>query len=205
MKIVFVHGWGFGPSVWDRMAPQLSGHECLFPNLGFIGRGDADISLPEDAILVGHSLGAMRALKHRPEKVRGFVSIGGFDCFSAHIPLQDIAGMERHLATNPSAQMRGFYRACGLDEAPPIEDFNTAQLFAGLEWLKDEDQRAALSSLTCPVMALAAEDDKVVPSSMSQSIWSRYDLRMIQEGGHVLPLTQPDWCAQQLKDFMNAF
>lgn len=204
MKVVLVHGWGFGPSVWDDMIPSLSGHECITPDLGFIGCGDKDIRLPEEAVMVGHSLGAMWLLKYIPDTVRGFISIGGFDCFSAHIPSKQISAMQRNLAHNPEAQMNGFYRVCGIDHTPPADKLNTPQLSAGLEWLAGWDEHTVLTALSCPVMALAAEDDSIVPPAMTHAIWDDYDLRMIKTGGHILPLTKPEWCAQQVKGFIDA-
>jgi pimeloyl-[acyl-carrier protein] methyl ester esterase len=53
------------------------------------------------------------------------------------------------------------------------------------------------------VLALAARDDAIVPPAMSQSIW-RERLIWSPDGGHVLPLRHPQWCARHVLEFANS-
>jgi pimeloyl-[acyl-carrier protein] methyl ester esterase len=65
------------------------------------------------------------------------------------------------------------------------------------------DARKAREALSCPVLALATQDDVIVPPSMSEAIWGE---RIIwsPDGGHVLPLKHPDWCACHVLEFAHA-
>ena len=78
------------------------------------------------------------------------------------------------------------------------------RLRQGLGWLKEWDEREALKNLSCPIRALASQDDLIVTPETSHDIWTPYDLRMVGRGGHVLPMTQAEWCVEQIGDFINA-
>jgi pimeloyl-ACP methyl ester carboxylesterase len=56
------------------------------------------------------------------------------------------------------------------------------------------------------VLCLAAADDAVVPPALSvaTAALARGACRVIPTGGHALPLTQPDWCAAQIRAFAAA-
>ena len=45
-----------------------------------------------------------------------------------------------------------------------------ARLDEGLDWLMHWDARRAKQALTCPVLALAARDDPIVPPAMSEAM-----------------------------------
>ncbi len=202
MDIVFIHGWGFDRTVWMRMVDHFTDHACHFVELGFTGKPPS-YTFPSQSVVVGHSLGVMWALRHAPTTIRGLVSIAGFDCFSAHIPAKDIRAMQRNLRSDPEKQMKGFYAACGYIPFYNVTTMNLMRLDEGLGWLLDWDERPMLRNLPCPVMALGAQDDMIVPSTMTQAIWGRDDLRLSEKGGHILPMTQADWCAQQVKGFIH--
>ena len=68
-----------------------------------------------------------------------------------------------------------------------------------MEW----DESGARAELACPMLALAARDDEVVPQAMSEGIWSD-NIRWSDTGGHVLPLKLPEWCANHVLDFAHA-
>ena len=66
------------------------------------------------------------------------------------------------------------------------------------------DAPKAKQELACPVLALAARDDAVVPASMSEAIWETPGIIWSPDGGHVLPLRHPRWCARHVLEFANA-
>jgi pimeloyl-[acyl-carrier protein] methyl ester esterase len=201
MQIVLVHGWGFNAGLWRDVAPRLAPHEALVIDLGFIRGGPKGWGeLPQDALCVGHSFGLLWLLKHGPRPMRGLVSVGGFDCFSAHVPLDAVSAMKQGLDRNPAAQMRGFWRACGLEEVfAPAQCLEVSTLKAGLDWLVAWDERSRRQALDVPLMALAARDDVIVPPRATEAIWAGAgELRWRATGGHALPLTAPDWIAHQI-------
>jgi len=208
MHFVFVHGWGFHAGMWRALLDQLPGAELSLVDLGFIDGGPAGVSdWPKDAIAIGHSLGLLwllRQAEDNPRSFKGLVSIQGFDCFSCHKPRAEVAGMRRDLKRNAGATLRAFWRACRGTSFAPKGALKVERLDAGLSWLMDWDARAVRSELGCPVLALAARDDAIVPAAMSASIWGDDKIQWAQDGGHVLPLRHPEWCARHVLDFAHA-
>lgn len=209
MHFVFVHGWGFNAGIWRAVLDHLPDVDTSLVDLGFIDGGPEGVSnWPEDAIAVGHSLGVLWLLQRAGERerrpFRGLVSIQGFDCFSCHTPPSRVAGMRRELKRDANATLQAFWRASGTGAFAPAEALNVEQLDEGLGWLMDWDARAVKSELGCPMLALAARDDATVPEAMSQAIWAGGKIQWSQDGGHVLPLRHPEWCARHVLDFAHA-
>ena len=84
------------------------------------------------------------------------------------------------------------------------EALNVARLDEGLDWLMHWDARKAKDELQCPVLALAARDDAIVPPSMSETIWHDAGLTWSPDGGHVLPVSHPHWFARHVVEFARA-
>lgn len=204
MRLVFVHGWGFHAGIWEALIPCLHGHETGVVDLGFCRGGPKALSsLPEDAVYVGHSFGVLWLLRHGPRPMKGLVSIGGFDCFHAHVAPSAIDPIRLGITKNLPAQMQHFWRQCGAPGFSAIE-FDRATLLAGLDWLCKWDGRKDLEALRAPMLALASEDDPIVPAAASRAMWEgRADLHMRPDGGHALPLTRPEWCAEHIAGFLD--
>lgn len=201
--LVFVHGWGFHSGIWQDVTPLLSDFDYQFVDLGFIWQGPkGSSSLSKNAICIGHSFGLLWLLKHGPKPMRGLVSVAGFDCYHAYGDKDHLEAMKRGLDKNAEAQLQAFWRTCGIDGFANREDFDVAGMRGGLDWLATWDERQTRKALKCPIRALASADDPVVPKSMSGLIWGNGDLRLRADGSHALPLTQPQWCADEIRDFV---
>lgn len=203
---MLVHGWGFHAGLWREVIRHLPGAEITLVDLGFVRGGPAAAEAwPNDAIAIGHSLGAMWLLRRASAGTnagfRGFVSIQGFDRFCPHVPPAQIIAMRRGLKRDSDATLRAFWHACGTPPFAPKEALDVDRLDEGLGWLLDWDERAIRNSLDCPMLALAARDDAIVPPAMSEAIWDPATLHWSQKGGHVLPLQEPQWCANHVLDF----
>lgn len=159
---------------------------------------------PADAVVVGHSLGLLWLLREGRGRFKALVSIQGFDCFSCHVPRSRVEAMRRGLRHDAPAMMHSFWAGCGSEDFAPPEALNLARLEQGLSWLADWDGREAKTALRCPMLALAAKDDAIVPEAMSQAIWGATEIKWSPDGGHVLPLRQPKWCADHVRDFADA-
>lgn len=212
MHFVFVHGWGFHAGIWRDLIPHLPGAEISLVDLGFVaGAPEGSSDWPEDAIAVGHSLGVLWLLHRAVERAnasatlgfRALVSIQGFDRFCPPILRSRVAGMRRELKRDAGATVGAFWRACGTEAFAPPSALNVDRLDQGLGWLMDWDASEAKAGLDCPMLALAARDDAVVPQAMTESIWDA-NIRWSQKGGHVLPLKYPEWCARHVLDFAHA-
>jgi pimeloyl-[acyl-carrier protein] methyl ester esterase len=201
--LILVHGWGFNNAIWRDVIDLLPGFECHSIELGFLlGAPQGTSSMPPEAVGIGHSFGLMWLLKHGRRPLRGLVSIAGFDCFTAHVEPRQIEAMKRGLDRDPVAQMQRFWRACGTEDFTQRENYDVSALKGGLDWLGNWDEREARRELTCPLVALGSKDDAIVPIEMTQSIWGDTDLRLCPDGGHALPLSQPQWCADEINEFV---
>ncbi len=202
--IVFIHGWGFNGSIWREISAYLPDISRSSIELGFVGeaaRGPQVI--PDNAIIVAHSLGVLWALRHLPKQPAGLVSICGFDRFSPPVPRGDLLIMKRGLKKNQMVQMSHFWRACGVAPFAQAEQLNQSALIEGLDGLMNWDARKQLENLTCPVHVLAALDDEIVSKRMACDIWGEEKINWSKNGGHGLPLTHPKWCADQIKQFVE--
>ncbi|RMF00120.1 MAG: hypothetical protein D6773_11965 [Alphaproteobacteria bacterium] len=206
MKLVFVHGWGCHGGIWLDLADRLKGHEPVIADLSFLRDGYRGASaLPPDAVCIGHSFGVMWLLKHGPRPMRGLVSIAGFDCFHKHVPDHVLPTMMEGLRKDPDAQMRHFWKLCGIGEEGPGGMVDPGPLRAGLKWLSTWDASAQREALNAPILALASRDDTIVRPPMTEASWGdgKADLRWLESGGHMLPLTHADWCAEQIRGFID--
>lgn len=207
MHVVLVHGWGFHAGLWRGVLDHLPGATATLVDLGFIAGGPKSVQdWPEGTIAVGHSLGVLWLLHQAATEGRSFgglVSIQGFDCFSCHIPRSRTAAMRRELRRDAGATLKTFWDACGTEAFAPNQALDVDRLDQSLGWLMDWDARATKSDFACPTLALAARDDAVVPPAMTEAIWGD-DIQWSQDGGHVLPLRHPEWCARHVLDFAHA-
>lgn len=205
MKLVFVHGWGCHAGVWSELVPRFPEHEPVLIDLGFVRGGPrCASSMPEDALCIGHSFGVIWLLKHGPRRMKGLVSIAGFDAFSRYVPDEVLPTMMEGLMRDPKAQMRQFWQMCGYGEGPGM-NIDAGTLRAGLKWLGAWDESERARNLDAPIMALAARDDPIVRPPMTEGCWGdgKADLRWLETGGHMLPLTHADWCARNIAEFID--
>lgn len=203
MHFVLVHGWGFHAGIWADFAAQLRDADVTLVDLGFVAGGPkGNTDWPADAIAVGHSLGLLWLLKQGGSRVRALVSIQGFDCFCCHIAPSRVQALQRGLEREPHGTLQAFWRSCGAAGFALPEKLNVPRLGEGLDWLMHWDAREAKDELTCPTLALASRDDAIVPPSMSEAIWK--EIVWSEDGGHVLPIRHPKWCARHVLEFADA-
>ncbi|MGB8602410.1 MAG: alpha/beta fold hydrolase [Rhizomicrobium sp.] len=211
-RLVLIHGWGFGPAVWDALCTELTGVETLRLDLGFFAQpvGDACAQAVQkfapsgDDILVGHSLGLLWGLTQYAGW-GGFIAINGFARFAARdgdpncAPVAALKAMKMGLRRDPEKVVADFYHALGHD-GPVPRGPNAAALSTGLDLLIKGD----LVQTDLPGLILAGRDDPLVSVAASEhlaAIAPHADL-VWTKGGHLLPLTHAKDCAQHIHIWM---
>lgn len=204
MHFVLVHGWGFHAGIWADVTGYLGGADVTLVDLGFVAGGpESDTEWPEDAIAVGHSLGLLWLLERGRGRFKAMVSIQGFDRFCPHVAPSRVTALKRGLKRDASSTMQDFWRSCGAPGFARPEALNVASLDEGLDWLMHWDAQAAKEGLGCPVLALGSRDDPIVPPAMTEAIWQETGIVWSPDGGHVLPVRHPRWCARHVLQFAD--
>ncbi|BDU71699.1 alpha/beta hydrolase family protein [Mesoterricola silvestris] len=188
-RILLVHGWGFGPSLWEPLREALPGPRWFTLDLGYFGPARLELP-PALDLVVGHSFGCLWALREPALDGVPLVAVNGFARFSAAAdypegtPVRVLDRMLDRLQADPGGVLRAFHARLGTE--PPPGEPDVARLRADLLRMRDEDARG----LRQPVLALGAADDPLVPMAFGGRPWPT--------GGHVLPLTRPGDLARAL-------
>ena len=213
-SLSLVHGWGEMPDLWREMIkltqqsyiansvpiPQIS---CV--DMGFF-HGDVLAADKQPDLLITHSLGALYAMQHGARPRCGFVIVNGFHDFSDFAPDGTVALMRRGLKRNAAAQMQDFWKRAGLMRTPDCDGLNAGRLDEGLGWLMDWGTKEAFDRLrlTCPILILAGQADQICPIESMVTHWEGYDMKIHPDAGHSLPQSHPEWCLEQITDWLGA-
>lgn len=202
--VVFVHGWGFDASFWQPVAERLPDFAKSFVDLGFYGAPQRP--RVDHPLVIGHSMGFAWALANLERPWAGAVSINGFARFTrapdfiSGQPPRLIERMHARFESEPDKVTAEFLSRCGI-EATDLSSIRPPALGPALAWLGSCDERARLASLDCPLLALAGARDPIVPDSMSRDSFPPERLTLVEEAGHLLPLTHPEWVASRIRLF----
>lgn len=208
MNLLFVHGWGFDASIWQSVADRLDQWACAFVERGYFGEAHIP-EMSEPFVLVAHSFGAMWALRNVSPNCRGLVAVNGFDCFAARpdftgVPSRLLDRMIAQFDQEPKAVVGEFRRRCGA--SAPCGEPDVARLRDDLLAMRDVDCRAETARVGWPILSLQGTDDPILPPAMREAVFASASQaeRKTFEGGHLLPLTVPDFCAAQITTFAEA-
>jgi len=192
--LLLLHGWAFDRHFWRPLQNELSDFTTLTWDLGFYG--PPDLALPaidQPIIVIGHSYGLLWLLQHRPLKWQAMVAINGFTRFPTGPKLDRmIAAFDRA----PRATIESFRERCGA-EIPAPHPFDAARLKDGLEHLRQWTQSSAEVDL-----ALCGASDPILPIDHSTACFQADRVRW-HPGGHLLPISAPVWCADQLRGWLT--
>lgn len=201
----FVHGWAFSPAIWQPLAALLPGVEPRFADAGYFGPRDL---LPpcEPAVWIAHSFGTMLALGAMTAACRGLVAINGFARFAGKggVARRVLDLMLRRFDEDPAAVVGEFRRRCGAEEPWPAAG-DIATLRQDLLAMRDGDGRAAAARLAVPVLALHGARDPILPQAMREGTFAEaadITRREHPQGGHLLPVQDPAWCAEHIAGFL---
>jgi pimeloyl-[acyl-carrier protein] methyl ester esterase len=198
VKLLLVHGWGFDASLWDGVRAALKPIEALAWDLGYFGaeRG------PEVAgpfIAVGHSLGSLLLAAEPPPGCAGTIAINGFDRFTGddRVPARVLDRMRARFAAAPDAVLDEFRLRCGGSSHQGALD--TARLGEDLERLATWDARGGKA----PMVVLQGADDPILSAAMQDHVFPGAPRAVLAGGGHLLPITHPEWCAKRIEEALR--
>lgn len=200
MKLLLLHGWGFDASLWDAMREELRGFETVVWDRGYFGA--ASCVVPEGPfVAVGHSLGSLLLALEPPQECEGLVAINGFDRFAGpgRVPERVVARMQTQFVMRPEEVLRDFRERVGGDSAPGA--FDAERLLKDLDLLATADASVAIPARR-GVMVLHGARDRLLPAEMRESVFPGATRITHPEAGHLLPLTHPRWCAEQVREVL---
>jgi predicted alpha/beta-fold hydrolase len=79
-------------------------------------------------------------------------------------------------------------------------------LLQGLERLMSHDARAVLSEAQRPTLVLMTDDDAITPPPFMEALYlnlSFVTLKKHDRGGHAFPFTYPQWCHEEITQFLT--
>jgi pimeloyl-[acyl-carrier protein] methyl ester esterase len=203
--VLLVHGWGFDQHFFDPLIACLPRFQCVTVDLGFQGKPVMpEIENDRPVLAVGHSLGFLWLLNHRPVNWRAIVSINGFPRFTAAEdyataqPARALDLMQMQFKKSPERVIAEFMHRCGGSSFK--NKFNIELMADGLSWLASWDERQALADEKTPIFSLAGKSDQIVPVAMTEIGFEKIAAIQWHEGGHLLPKEAPNWCADRLTE-----
>jgi pimeloyl-[acyl-carrier protein] methyl ester esterase len=205
MRLVFIHGWGLDASLWDPLVAELSDHTHLCLERGFFGQRQLSIVGDEPSILIGHSLGFLYGLS-LPIKWQGWVAINSFPRFVIKpneigcVPPVALRDMRIRLRANTKKTLADFHAMIGAPR--PNSAPNTDALCQGLDELRDLDNND-LTASNVPGLVLASKNDPLVTAETSENLAKNKDILWHQTAGHILPHSDPHFCAIAIKNFLD--
>ncbi len=201
-SLVCLHGLGRSPSDWDGVRDGLSPYGVLrapaLPRRPDQALAVADAAVDAGAVVVGHSMGgvlAMRLAHERPRPLRAVVLSG---CFFA--PSRNGRGVVETIGDYAGHRL-AFLRARMRDGRTGERSDGSARALASLARLALErgDPGAALEGVTTAVLIVHARDDHHVPVDFALGAAARrpgWTVRVLECGGHHAHVEEPGrWLA----------
>lgn len=194
MRLLFLHGWGFDASLWDGVRRALAPLASVAWDRGYFGAPSAP-PIAGPVLAVGHSLGSLILAVAPPSGCAGLVAINGFDRFAGGeaVPMRLLDRMRRRFGREPEEVLETFRQRCG---APPrAGPIARDALAADLDRLAHADARGAAR----PLLVLHGGADPILPAAMRGASFAGAPREELAGGGHLLPLTHPEWCAARIR------
>lgn len=239
INLVLLHGWGCDSRTWQPLLPALEkvacvtavdlpgfGHSPALPRFSVDAVLDVLVAqLPDQAVILGWSLGAMLAVQlaaRNPEKVRALVCMAANAKFvaSADYPtaMPEAANREFNLAFVQDAQaaLKLFYGLIAQGDKTErqllkslrklMPETVSANWLPALELLRELDNRSALAELRLPVLHLLSEKDALVPAAAANAIASvnpAHKLVLFPQSAHALHWSQPEKVVAEIGQFLR--
>lgn len=178
----------------------------------------------ERATIVGHAAGAVAGLAaalKEPEKIDRLVLVNGWSapdphfarCFDARLALLRNSGPRAYVEAQPiflfpANWISGHHEQLDAGTEQHLAHFAGAEAYEKrIAALRAFDVDAKLSQISARTLALAAEDDMLVPSNCSRRLAAGIkgaELAMMAWGGHGCNVTDPDGFNARVLDFLRS-
>jgi len=241
--VVLLHGWGMNADVWEGILPTLS-KQFRITLLDLPGHGRSlhsptddslqnlagliDEHVPENAALVGWSLGGMVATQltlNKPDKIRKLVLVASApqfvrdDSWPDGVDAEVLDGFAEGLRQNYQQTIKRFIaiQAMGSEHAREQQHILRERVFlhgnpqpaalqAGLAILLHANLRPALANIHCPTLLISGEHDALFRRSAAEktrTMIADARLSVIAGAGHAPFLSHPDAFLHTLIPFLG--
>jgi len=210
MKLVFVHGWALDATTWNGVAAALPGDVGERIDRGYFGKEQTLPASDDPCVLVGHSLGFLYGLS-LPRNWKAWIAINSFPRFVTKtgkigcVPPAALRDMRIRLQADAHKTLADFHSLIGAKR--PDGEPNIERLRQSLDELRDFDS-ADVTGYALPGLVLASKNDPLVPQEISTNLAENKDILWHDTteqgvGGHILPHSDPEFCAKAIKDFLE--
>jgi pimeloyl-[acyl-carrier protein] methyl ester esterase len=231
--IVLLHGWGLTPGVWAPLQAEFD-QELVTPHL-LADEGTLDDwaartinDIPQGAVLVGWSLGAMLAMAiaaRAPQRISRLVLLAATPSFIKRndwqyaLDAETTTAFRENFRKDPARTLERFTSLQALgDSARSIvsnalranlanPQLHASALAHGLRLLEQSDLRNALPPVSMRCLLVHGEQDALMPISAAHWLahrWSGSETFMLPATGHAAFLSQPQAVAARIKQFIHA-
>lgn len=226
MKLVWISGWAYDPSIWAPLFAPLGGAwsvDVLDPLdlLADTTRVDQVLDNDAPAVLGGWSLGAMLALEWaclNPAPPIPLMLVSATCAFRARpgadygMPRARLRALRLALKRDRAAALASFYALTEASAAaaplPCVSHTNrsTEALLAGLDYLEHADVREHVRNLRAPITLLHGEDDALIPAEAGRDVKRhapQAEIVLVPRAAHNVPFTHPNQLLTCLRSFQN--
>ena len=241
--VVMIHGLGLQGALWNRVCAGFGdGFRLIRIDLRSAGRTEetvrTDLTLArwaddiaavldemdiDDAVIVGHSLGASVALRYaleRPERTRALVLVNA-DPNLANLAPRMLSSIERIEAHGIEGWLDEFWaKNPPFSEGSLRRDRGMLAEYRGLLAENDADDYirqcraiataenldARLGEIDCPVLVLlGGDDDRTLPAQGRALAHAIPGARLVElpDVGHTIPLEAPDEMVRVVREFID--
>lgn len=201
-SILLLHGYGFQRIFWDCVPFDDQKNSIYAYDFGFTGARSANsmINAQYDYI-VGHSYGGLWAIQNGLRPKKGFIFINSFMHFPDLVPKAQIKALRNAITRDTNKAMERFHKNIGSDQWSASWDKD--KLLGALEDLEQWDARPVMFDNQIPILVLLGKRDPLCLHQDMLEHWQEFDMRTHENGGHLLPLTHGDWCADIITQWMD--
>ncbi|ARP76043.1 alpha/beta fold hydrolase [Bordetella genomosp. 6] len=203
----FEHGWAHDAGVWAPLRAALADWPQQAADAGYFDAPVAPGHAAAPVVAIGHSLGFLKLLQAPPPGCIAYIAINGFARFAGGadyppgVAPRLLERMMARLERDPAAVVDDFRRRAG--SAPHAGTLRPEPLRHDLRRLLEADERQTLAASRLPLLALAGTADPIVAPALTQAQFGACaGLRWRDGGGHLLPVSDPGWCAGRIRAFL---